>query len=452
MKTRALLVLPAALMATSTLVGSARAETVCTTIDEFNALMSGSGEALDKVTLTFDVTGVNPADFAGSKGCLVDFTDNSCALGAAANLKVYGPDDPPNLAHPSGSLKFEFGNQCCAAPPCQGEGWAEPNASAQIFFDGTEQCTVTAWVDPGTIGYKLECNSGVFEGVGDNTDGLKVNQIAALSRVDGGWLIPNGVSLANEVCFEQGPPDPNQPVSIDVPVLEDVTAAMGLAGVYPVTADLAVGADDSEIYLKFDLSGVPGTIQKAEIMLHQSDDGSADGDGGDAFAVPDSSWSETSLTWSTRPVSEGGSLARQGPISAFDWYRWDVTAAIDGSDVQSFAIKPQPSDANSAHFFSKEGSSTSAPFLRVEYIPGEGTGGDASTGAGTGGGAGGSGGSGNAGATVGATTGSGFAADDTDPGESMGCACRAAPRPRADDGILFAGALGIALALRRRRR
>jgi len=447
MKTRALLSMGSALLVSSSLIGSARADTVCKTIDEFNALMSGSAESLAKVTLKFDVTGVNPADFAGSKGCLVDFHDTLCAAGAGATLKVYGPDDPPNTAHPAGTLKFEFGNQCCPVAPCQTESWAEPNASAQVFADGTEHCTVNAWLDPDQIGYKIECGTAAFEGAGDNVDDLKVNRIAMLQRIDGGWAIPNGVSMSNEVCFEQAPPDPNRPVSMDVPVLEDVTVSVATpSSVYPAPEDLSVGANDSEIYLKFDLAGVPGKVQKAVIFLHQSDDGSANGDGGDAFVVPGVGWSESTLTWSNRPAAEGASLARQGPVSAYDWYRWDVSAAVSTPGVYGFAIRPETSDANAAHFFSKEASS-SPPYLHVEYVPGD---------------VGGSGGGAASSGTSGATSGSSGGADGDEPAGSTGaeadpvdldnhgCGGCQVPQKRGGNPALLLLTLGLALGAARR--
>ncbi|MCC6555820.1 MAG: putative metal-binding motif-containing protein [Polyangiaceae bacterium] len=36
--------------------------------------------------------------------------------------------------------------------------------------------------------------------------------------------------------------------------------------------------------------------------------------------------------------------------------------------VYSFAIVPQATDENGAHFYSKEGSATQAPYLHVEYV------------------------------------------------------------------------------------
>jgi hypothetical protein len=373
MRVRSSWVFALSLLSTWGHAASARAET-CVSADDFNAFMAGDGGATTTLTLDFDVTGVNPSDFAGSKGCLADLQDARCAAGAEANVKVYGPYDPPNASHPAGTLKFEYGNQCCPAPPCLAEGWAEPNASATVFVDGSETCHVKVTLDPAHYGYSIDCAGTLFEAVGDNVDKLEATELAVLRRVDGGWAMPNAVATGVTVCFEPPAGAPGT-LSMTIPVLEDVTAsASSPAVVYPAVEELALEANDSEVYLKFDLGAVPGRVKKARIFLHQSDVASADGDGGDAFLVPDHGWSETTLTWNGRPAVSGASLARVSPVADFTWYAWDVSAAVEKPALYAFSLRPEPSDANGAHFFSKEGSPSLAPYMRVEYVVVDGDG------------------------------------------------------------------------------
>src|SRR6185503_4551468 len=70
-------------------------------------------------------------------------------------------------------------------------------------------------------------------------------------------------------------------------------------------------------------------------------------------------------------------------IAAYDWYGWDVSAAVSAPGGYAFAIVPEATDVNGAHFFSKEGSSTFTPYLAVEYST---TGGGGEGGSGGGGG------------------------------------------------------------------
>lgn len=345
---------------------SARADTLCMTVDEFNAYLESSGGTTTTLTLTFDVTGVNPNDFSGSKGCLADLTNTTCTTGAAANVKVYGPYDPPNTSHPAGTLKFEYGTSCCATPPCE-EGWADPNASEVIFVDGTEQCDVTVWLNPTDYGYDIDCGGTPFTAVGDNTANLTIDQVAILQLTGGGWAMDNAVSTANQICFEE-PVDTPPVTGSDYTAVEDVTAASPPADtVYTDVGDLCSEGGYSEIYLKFDLHAVPGRVTSAMLYLHSSDDGSADGDGGDAYVVPSNDWSELTMTWSSKPATSGSALARVYPVGGFEWFGWDVSAAVEDPDSYSFAIVPQSTDTNGAHFFSKEGSASLAPYLHIEY-------------------------------------------------------------------------------------
>lgn len=463
---------------------TANAAPTCTSVAEFNAFMAGVDGAVTTLELQFDVTGVNPADFFNSKGCLAELDDERCSVGAgyaAATLKVYGTADPPNTSHPPGTLKFEYGNECCATAPC-GEHWASPNPSATVFAAGTEHCTVTVWLNPNDYGYHIVCGTAVFDAVGDNVDDLRATRVSVLSRTDGGWAMPNAVSTWNQICYEPPVADPVQP-PLTLPVIDDITASAAYpAATYPDAADLSVEHNDSEIYLKFDLSSVPGLVESARIALHRADGSSSEGDGGDAYLVPDNSWSETTLTWNTRPAAAGGSLARVSPVSAYDWYTWDVTTAIAGPGVHSFVIAPRVTDTNGAHFFSKEGSSSLQPVMWVEYsvVDGDGDGvpagpdcddDDASVhpGAdepcngtdddcngvvddGCDGGAAGSGPAGAGGDGAGQETGLDEDEDDLAHTPGVGCACRAAApaSPRARSWLLFCLS-GILLRRRRKR-
>ena len=296
----------------SLFVLSAHAATQCMTVDGFNAWMTTHVAATD-VTVSFDVTGVNPNAFAGTKGALADLTDTGCAGGGSLVLKVYGPDDPPNIAHPAGTLKQEYGYNC--GPQPDGETWADPNASDVIFVDGTEECDATIWIDPVTFGYRLVCGDRTFEGVGDNGPAMPVNWITLFALTDPDvWHIDSAVSTWNEVCFETSelPPEEEPTDDEDEPVVqeqtrvfaatEDVTVAIDHpTSVYSDVHDLCVEAGYCEAYVKFDLSAIQGTIVSASLEITAQSDPSANGSGADVWVVGDTSWSGDSLTWNARP-------------------------------------------------------------------------------------------------------------------------------------------------------
>jgi len=348
----------------------ARAETLCMGVDEFNTYMASNATYTPALTFSFDVANVNPADYPNGKGSLGQLRDTRCGLGAAeATLKLYGTSSPPNLAHPPGTLKQEYGSPCCGQPPCP-EGWADPNPGPVIFADGSENCDGTIYLDAAQYGFTFNCGGTLYSGVGVNTWGIGVTEIHFLSALDAGggtiWQMPNVVSTYSEVCFEVV--DTGVLVEI-VPVVEDVTAAEYLPdAVYPDVNDLAVGYQDSETYLKFVVGPINGRITRATIHLRSSADPSAAGDGGELYAVPSNAWSETTLTWNTRPATAGAPVASLSGVAPDQWYLFDASSAVTADGTYSFALVPRTTDANSAHFLSKEASTTFDPYLRIEYV------------------------------------------------------------------------------------
>ncbi len=353
---------------------TAAAEQLCGTVAEFNTAMAQAGTASTDVTLTFDVVGVNPNDFFGTKGSLAQLRNTSCGTGQDAGIKVYGPDDPPNDAHPAGTLKMEYGNSCCGGT-C-GEHWAEPNASAVVFVDGTETCNVTMWIKPAEAGYTLLCNVGQFDGLGDNPEGNAVDQIALLEFLlpDGGttWAIPNATASNDQVCWESVPSDM---MRITVPVLEDVATGPSWAdAVFPDVTDLAVEADGTLAYLKFEVPSIDGKATSVRLFMHTSTAPSSDGDGGEVHTVVDNGWSEATMTFATRPAIDAPSMGRIGPGAADVLLSIELEATVGTAGTHSLAVVSPPTDGNGTHFWSKEGSAAGAAFLQIDYVVVDGDG------------------------------------------------------------------------------
>jgi MYXO-CTERM domain-containing protein len=355
---------------------TAVAGTVCGTVEDFNAAMAAGGAPSTDVTLTFDVVGVHPGDFFNDKGSLAQMRNTTCASGQDAGIKVYGTSEPLNEAHPPGTLKLEYGNSCCGGD-C-GEQWADPNASAVIFVDGSEQCTVTMWINPTEVGYSLACNVGTFDALGENPEGNIVDRIALLEYIlaDGGttWELPNATASNDEVCWVE---TLSMEDSLTVPVVEDVTTGPAWPNsVFPDVNDLAVEADGTQAYLKFEVPPIEGKVTSVRLLMHSSTAPSSDGDGGEVHAVTDDGWSESTMTWDTRPAYEAPSFGRIGPAAADVPVSLDLgAAAIDWpGGTYSFAVFSPPTDGNGTHFFSKEGSPANAASLSIHYVVVDGDG------------------------------------------------------------------------------
>ncbi|MEJ2735963.1 MAG: tandem-95 repeat protein, partial [Anaerolineae bacterium] len=109
-------------------------------------------------------------------------------------------------------------------------------------------------------------------------------------------------------------------------------------------------------YLKFDVTGVSGTITSARIRVYAD---KATDDGGAIYLVSNDyqapvtgPWIEEGLTWENAPTLDGAALSTVGAVSSGTWVEFDVTAAILGEGVYSFGLGTDSS--NRAAYRSKE--------------------------------------------------------------------------------------------------
>lgn len=158
---------------------------------------------------------------------------------------------------------------------------------------------------------------------------------------------------------------------MDFPAVEDVTVDPRLAAsVYPDARDLAVGANDSEFYVKFRVGALPGRVVQAQLLLHSATSSSAEGSGASVFAAASGAWSEATLTWSARPGPRGPRLARVDGVRVDSTYTLALPAgAVTAAGTYAFAVLPEASDTNSAHFDAKEVSAGRGPVLRLVIDP-----------------------------------------------------------------------------------
>lgn len=109
-------------------------------------------------------------------------------------------------------------------------------------------------------------------------------------------------------------------------------------------------------YLKFDITGVSGTVGSAKLRLFVT---AASNSGGSVYLVSNnysnnsSPWTETGLNYSNAPSLSGSALSTIGSVSNGQWVEFDVTATINGSGTYSFGLKN--SSSTIVQYSSKEG-------------------------------------------------------------------------------------------------
>lgn len=119
-------------------------------------------------------------------------------------------------------------------------------------------------------------------------------------------------------------------------------------------------------FLKFNVEGLRGTVFRATLRLFATD---GSDDGGSVYRVSNeqagsaNSWTEWNLNWANAPEIQGVALSMAGAVEDGSWVEFDVTNAIDGDGVVSFAIESV--SANSVYYSSRQ-SSDKRPHLVIE--------------------------------------------------------------------------------------
>jgi hypothetical protein len=106
---------------------------------------------------------------------------------------------------------------------------------------------------------------------------------------------------------------------------------------FATTALRVDASPDVRSYVKFDATGLTGTVQSATLRIWAT---SAQSVGFDAFGVSDSSWTEAGLTYANQPSAAiGAKLGSSGAVTAGTWKTVDVTALVTGPGTYSVVLE-----------------------------------------------------------------------------------------------------------------
>ncbi len=105
-------------------------------------------------------------------------------------------------------------------------------------------------------------------------------------------------------------------------------------------------------YLRFDVTGVTGTVTRATLRLYATESSVS----GPRVFSAHSEWTEAGITFRNRPSTSGGLLDVAGTVSSGSWVEYNVTSAVRGNGPLHFALVGTSNDAVS--FASREHSRT----------------------------------------------------------------------------------------------
>jgi hypothetical protein len=137
---------------------------------------------------------------------------------------------------------------------------------------------------------------------------------------------------------------------------------------YGARTELLVdGGQDPDVasYLRFAVSGVSAPVQRATLRLWVRENGSTRD--GPALYATDTDWTETDLTWTTRPPATGGVLDDTEQLASSTWVEYDVTAAVSGDGPIAFVLVAPSADG--VIFHSREGEHPPQLVLMIGHNP-----------------------------------------------------------------------------------
>jgi hypothetical protein len=118
---------------------------------------------------------------------------------------------------------------------------------------------------------------------------------------------------------------------------------------------------DTRAYLKFNLTGIAGTVTKATFRAYTQ---TSSGSGYELHGVADNSWVEPGLTYSNRPAV-GGTIGVAVNFTANTWTSVDASAYVKAPGT--YSLEMNGTSANLKQYSSREGANPAQ--LVIQYTP-----------------------------------------------------------------------------------
>jgi RHS repeat-associated protein len=161
----------------------------------------------------------------------------------------------------------------------------------------------------------------------------------------------------------------------DAYVLDGTWANSNFGSANPIfTQTRDTTGQNYDSYLKFDTTSAGGAGSVASAKLRVSASKSGPGVGMTAYAVADTTWSETGITWNNKPA-RGAALASVTVAGvSYVFYEFDVSAYViaekaAGRNLISFALHNPANSSQAIYIQSRETASGNAPQLVLTLSP-----------------------------------------------------------------------------------
>jgi chitodextrinase len=262
----------------------------------------------------------------------------------------------------AGATLSDRGSGLCDAATDTQAPTAPGNLSSIVRSSTQVDLTWSASTDNVAVtGYDIYRNDALLKTVGTVTsysDTLVVGGGTYTYKVRARDAAGNLSNFGNAVTVTT-PPGATSVMTYSAAADAYVDEGVPLANFGTLSRVYADASPHQQAYLKFAVSGLLGTIEKATLRLYVGD-GSADGP---TIGQAENGWSETGITWSSKPGLTGAPLADTALVAGGTWLEIDVTSVVTGDADYSFALIATSSDAVS--IYSREATTTS---LRPQLV------------------------------------------------------------------------------------
>ena len=165
-------------------------------------------------------------------------------------------------------------------------------------------------------------------------------------------------------CKNSGTPAPEPSDTTIFPAAADTRVAQAdpKANFGTATTMTADASPVMSCLIRFDTSGLPGPVTKATLRLYVNNS-SPDGP---SLYPTDPGWSETAVTWESRPARLGPAAGDLGRVSSGTWAEYDVTSLVSGDGALSFELSSVSTDGTG---FNTKEAGANRPQLVVTTAP-----------------------------------------------------------------------------------
>jgi hypothetical protein len=105
------------------------------------------------------------------------------------------------------------------------------------------------------------------------------------------------------------------------------------------------GDPQAQVLIRFSVSGLSGTVTGARLRLFANNPS----DDGPSLYRVGGAWSESGVTWNSRPAPTGAALGKLGVVPQDSWVELDVTAAVAANGTYDFMLVSASGDGSSYH-------------------------------------------------------------------------------------------------------